>query len=157
MIRLSTLFVAVTTGTVDTSSTSMRGKPKWGGAMNLGEPVEDVVKTLTCFKMKNPIPLTGLGVFIWKQVRVSTTSSTGSPRFIAPHSGFPLIEVELVSTVPVVTATNPLSCSLGPTVTCRDGTCVHHPGYCHESRLKQSLTRQTVSPCNASVQRHTYE
>jgi hypothetical protein len=61
MIRLSTLFVAVTTGTVDTSSTSMRGKPTWGGAMNLGEPVEDVVKTLTCFKMKNPIPLTGLG------------------------------------------------------------------------------------------------
>jgi hypothetical protein len=38
----------------------MRGKPEWG-AMNLGEPVEDVVKTLTCFKMKNPIPLTGLG------------------------------------------------------------------------------------------------
>jgi hypothetical protein len=29
--------------------------------MNLGEPVEDVVETLTCFKMKNPIPLTGLG------------------------------------------------------------------------------------------------
>jgi len=35
----------------------------------------------------------------------------------------------------VITATNPLSCSLGPTVTSRDGTCVHHPGYCHESRL----------------------
>jgi len=42
------------------------------------------------------------------------------------------------SVASVVTATNPLSCSLGPTVTCRDGTCVHLPGYCHESRLKQS-------------------
>jgi hypothetical protein len=46
-----------------------------------------------------------LGVFIWKQVRVSTTSSTGSPRFIAPHSGFPLIEVELVSTTPDIAKT----------------------------------------------------
>jgi len=27
---------------------------------------------------------------------------------------------------------------LGPRVTCRDGTCVHLPGYCHESLLKQS-------------------
>jgi hypothetical protein len=48
-----------------------------------------------------------MGFFILKQVRVLTTSSTGSPRFIAPpHLGLPLIEVELVSTVPVVTATN---------------------------------------------------
>ena len=52
--------VLAISGVVDTSSTSMRGKPEWG-AMNLGEPVEDVVETLTCFKMKNPIPLTGLG------------------------------------------------------------------------------------------------
>jgi len=27
---------------------------------------------------------------------------------------------------------------LGPRVTSRDGTCVHHPGYCHEARLNQS-------------------
>ena len=32
------------------------------------------------------------------------------------------------SVASVVTATNPLSCSLGPTVTCRDGTCFHHTG-----------------------------
>jgi hypothetical protein len=37
------------------------------------------------------------------------------------------------SVASVVTATNPLSCPLGPTVTCRDGTCVHSPGgYCHK-------------------------
>jgi hypothetical protein len=37
------------------------------------------------------------------------------------------------SVASVVTATNPLSCPLGPAVTCRCGTCVHLPGYCEES------------------------
>ena len=36
------------------------------------------------------------------------------------------------SVASVVTATNPLSCPLGPAVTCRCGTCVHLPGYCEE-------------------------
>jgi|LauGreStaDraftv2_3_1035109.scaffolds.fasta_scaffold08142_3 hypothetical protein len=36
------------------------------------------------------------------------------------------------STDSPVASTNPLSCSLGPTVTSRDGTCVHLPGYCQE-------------------------
>ena len=53
--------MAVTTGTMDTCSTSMRGKPEWG-AMNLGEPVEDVVETLTCFQIKTPNPVNGIGV-----------------------------------------------------------------------------------------------
>ena len=53
--------VLAISGVVDTSSTSMRGKPEWG-AMNLGEPVEDVVETLTCFQIKTPNPVNGIGV-----------------------------------------------------------------------------------------------
>jgi hypothetical protein len=30
--------------------------------MNLGEPVEDVVETLTCFKIETPNPVNGIGV-----------------------------------------------------------------------------------------------
>ena len=40
----------------------------------------------------------------------------------------------------VVTATNPLSCSLGPRVTSRDGTCVHLPGYCQEWTFGEQIT-----------------
>ena len=47
-------------GEVDTCSTSMRGKPE-GGAMKLGEPVEDVVETLVWFKIKTPNPVNGIG------------------------------------------------------------------------------------------------
>jgi hypothetical protein len=44
------------------------------------------------------------------------------------------------SVASVVTATNPLSCSLGPTVTCRDGTCVHLPGYCQDWTFGEQIT-----------------
>jgi hypothetical protein len=44
------------------------------------------------------------------------------------------------SVASVVTATNPLSCSLGPTVTCRDGTCVHLPGQRQEWTFGEWVT-----------------
>ena len=54
----------------------------------------------------------------------------------------------------VVTATNPHP--LGPTVTCRDGTCVHLPGYCQDcepprtgSALPYTWSQGARSNCQA--------
>jgi len=44
------------------------------------------------------------------------------------------------STDSPVASTNPLSCPLGPAVTCWDGTCVHLPGYCQDWNLRKPLT-----------------
>ena len=44
------------------------------------------------------------------------------------------------SVASVVTATNPLPISIGLTVTCRVGTCVHHPGYCQDWNLRKPVT-----------------
>jgi len=44
------------------------------------------------------------------------------------------------SVASVVTATNPLPLSIGLTVTCRVGTCVHHPGYCQDWNLRKPVT-----------------
>jgi len=76
---------------------------------------------------QNPNSVNWIGGFYFEPDQSFNHVFDRFPEVHRPHLGLPLIEVELVSTTPVVTATNPLP-DPDPTVTCRDGTCVHLPG-----------------------------
>ncbi len=54
------------------------------------------------------------------------------------------------SVASVVTATNPLSCPLGPAVTCRCGTCFHLPGYCRDWISRERVSTRRHRPTSDS-------